>query len=119
VAAAGHPHPIIGLSNHFKVRGGLATLSVGVPASVAAGADFSIKLTARDEVGNVLTDFAGPVDLTDVLGSLSSDPVVFSAGVATVSARVATPTHADRITASGPGGITGMSRVFKVTGVRT
>ena len=116
--AASHPHlgPILGLSNHFRVRGGLATLSVGVPTSVAAGADFLIKIGAFDEVGNVLYDFTGPVELTDVTGPLSAEPVVFSGGAATVRAQVGAPTHADRITASGPGGITGVSRVFKVTG---
>ena len=52
-----------GTSNSFNVvPGNLATFALSpVPASLVAGAPFTLNITAQDAVGNTITSFTGPV----------------------------------------------------------
>src|SRR4029078_10014232 len=72
----------------------------------AAGAAFSITITAKDSVGNTVTGFGGTVALSTTAGTSGpSTSGPFAAGVRTESVSVTQVGTGKTITAPGGGGI--------------
>ncbi len=92
------------------------TLSVS-PSSPAAGSPFTVTAVARDASGARIKSYSAPASWSDLSGKLSPyEPPHFVHGVAkTTRASVASPFHADMLTASSFGA-KGTSRSFNVTG---
>jgi CSLREA domain-containing protein len=86
-------------SNAFNVIGSVAQLAVSAPASVTAGAQLNVTVTAEDSAGNTVTNYSDAVQLTTsdpsatlpgpftlTNGTQTSAVILYTAGNYTVSA---------------------------------
>jgi hypothetical protein len=101
-------------SGAFDVLGPLTSILVTVPANVTHAVPFTVKATARDQVGNTLSTYNQAATWSSISGGLSpAAPNAFKNGVGTTSATFASPYTSNRITISS-GGVNGLSNLFNV-----
>jgi hypothetical protein len=105
---------VSGVTGVFNVLGPVAAFRVSV--TLATGEAYgSVTVTAVDSAGQVVTDFAGAVSLSDAVGGLTIyQPGTWTGGVETVGASFSTPTARDRVTVSDGNGHVGISALFIV-----
>jgi hypothetical protein len=81
-----------GTSGNLVVNPAAAvSFAVSAPSLAATGVGFSVTITARDQYGNTVTSYAGPVSLTTSTGqavSLPSGPATLTSGTATVTVAI-------------------------------
>ncbi|MDZ7304104.1 MAG: hypothetical protein ONB44_18415, partial [candidate division KSB1 bacterium] len=109
-------------SNSFTVNPAAAmSFAVTNPSdgnigSQTAGTNFSIKITAKDANGNVVTGFTGTVTLSDNTGSLTpTSATITSGGTVTVNNVKITKALASVAITASSGSVTGTSNEFAVT----
>ncbi len=114
--------PAPGSSSVFAVHGGLSYFHVDGPAaSTQTGSQITLTITALDAGAQPVTNYVGPVTLTDVTGTLTQVFPAWSNGVGIATVAIGTAVAHDRITVSTAGyplvaGETGQSGVFSVLG---
>jgi len=113
-----------GASNDFTVNpAGLGNFLITNAAGGSidpqtAGTGFGIKITARDQYNNTVTDFTGAVALTTNAGSITPSSVPFASGdngVVTISVTL-TQSGTDKTITATFGSDTGTSNTFTVNG---
>ena len=102
-----------GSSASFAVLGPLAQITVGKIATGTVGSSYTVKATALDSAGNVLTAYAGSATVTDLVGGNAS--ASFIKGKLTAAVTPSGPSKADVATVTSSG-ISGQSAGFKVLG---
>ena len=86
------------------------------PLTVGAGSQFTVKATAVDAAGNVLTSYQGSASWSSLDGAISpGNPAGFIDGVSTTAASIPGPFKNDEITVQ-TGGVSGTSNPFTVVG---
>jgi hypothetical protein len=113
---AGHS----GQSNTFNVIGPVDHLQTRVsPASASVGTPFTVTVTAQDALNQTVTTYSNALTLNDLSATFAAAAVSWSSGVATLTGTVASAYHADRVTVTDPGGLSGQSNTFNVIGAAT
>jgi hypothetical protein len=108
-----------GTSGAVDVLGPLARFSFTPELhKQAINTSFTVKISAHDAAGNLLTGYAGSPSWFDSSGSLSySSPAAFIGGVSTTTTAVADPYHLDKIIVDdASAGVQSSSHAFNVLG---
>lgn len=104
---------VTGTSPSFAVLGPIAEITVSRIASATVGDPYTVKATAHDAVGNLLTGYKGAATVTDLAGGGAS--TAFQSGHLTVALTPSSPSMADVATVTADG-VSGQSNSFKVVG---
>lgn len=97
----------------FNVLGPLARFVISVSSAPTHGTPFTVKVYAKDSVGNVLGNYSSPTTWSDSSGQITGSPAAFTRGVSTNQVTVANPYSSDHITVTN-GSVTTKSAAFNI-----